>query len=106
MAKATNREVEIKLRVADPPALLRRLRKLAAQSRGRILEQNTLYDTPVSSFRCCGRLLRLRLEPPAPSGSPRPRSPRRAILTSKAPPPRQGSASPRQRYKERLEREL
>jgi len=106
MPKATNREVEIKLRIADLPSLLRRLRKLARPFRGRILEQNTLYDTPGASFRRCGRLLRVRLETPAPSGSPlgRPRS--RAILTSKAPPPRQGGKSLRRRYKERLEREL
>ncbi|MGA8220589.1 MAG: class IV adenylate cyclase [Candidatus Acidiferrales bacterium] len=106
MPKATNREVEIKLRVADLPSLLRRLRKLAVLSRGRTLEQNTLYDTPSSHFRRCGRLLRLRLETPAPLGS-RPQCTRsRTILTSKAPPPRQKSDSPRPLYKERLEREL
>lgn len=106
MPKATNREVEIKLRVADLPSLLRRLRKLARISRGRTLEQNTLYDTPSSHFRRCGRLLRLRIETPAPPGSPPRRTRSRTVLTSKAPPPRPKGNSPRSRYKERLEREL
>jgi adenylate cyclase, class 2 len=106
MRKATNREVEIKLQIADLPSLLRRLRKLAVQSRPRILEQNTVYDTPGSYFRRCGRLLRLRLETPAPFGSPLRRSHRRAVLTSKAPPLRRRHQSSLRRYKERLEREL
>jgi adenylate cyclase, class 2 len=106
MPKPTNREIEIKLRVADLPPLLRRLRKLAILSRGRTLEQNTLYDTPSAHFRRGGRLLRLRRETPAPLGSAAPRARQRTILTSKAPAPRQGSNSARPRYKERLEREM
>jgi adenylate cyclase class 2 len=106
MPKPTNREIEIKLRVADLPSLLRRLRKLAVLSRGRTLEQNTLYDTQNVHFRRCGRLLRLRVETPAPPGLRLRRARQRTILTSKAPPPNPRRKSARLRYKERLEREL
>jgi adenylate cyclase, class 2 len=105
----TNREIEVKLRVADAPALFRDLGRLRAVSRGRVSERNTLYDTPDSSLRRAGCVLRVRIETPAPL--PRdhstsraallPGGPLRAILTSKAP-----LRSPSRRYKERLEREL
>lgn len=100
----TNREIEVKLRVADGPALLRELGRLRAASRGRVLERNTLYDTPDSSLRRSGCLLRVRIETQAPlayGGNAIKAAPLRAILTSKAP-----MRSPRRRYKERLEREL
>jgi adenylate cyclase, class 2 len=100
----TNREIEIKLRVADEPALLRDLGRLRAASRGRVFERNTLYDTPDSSLRRAGCLLRVRIETTAPLAygrNPSKAAPLRAILTSKAP-----MRSPRRRYKERLEREL
>lgn len=111
MPKSTHREIEIKLRVEDLAALLRGLRRIGATSKGRVFEQNTIYDTPDSAFRKTGRLLRLRLETPAPRGGRlvRPRArPGRAVLTAKAPP---HPSSPSQtaegtRYKERLEREL
>ncbi len=93
----TNREIEVKLRVADVSALLHNLRLIRATSRGRVFERNTIYDTPDSSLRRAGCLLRLRIETPV---SP-PRGRLRAILTSKAP-----LRSPSPRYKERLEREL
>ena len=65
--RPTDRETEIKLRVADLAALIRKLRRLRARCHGRVLERNTLYDTPDSDLRRRGRLLRLRLETPAPS---------------------------------------
>jgi adenylate cyclase, class 2 len=104
MGKATHREIEIKLRITDLPALVQKLRRMGAVSRGRVREQNTLYDTPQAAFRGSGRLLRLRLESPAPAGRRVSGEPR-GVLTSKAPPkePRGGAAF---RYKERLEREL
>lgn len=94
-------ETEIKLGVPDLPALVRALRRLGARPAGRVLEQNTLFDTPDSDLRRRGRLLRLRLETPAPSPLI-PGGRRRAWLTSKAPPP--GPA--RSRYKVKVEREL
>jgi adenylate cyclase class 2 len=93
------REVEIKLRISDPVALLERIRALGAVSKGRVFEQNTIYDTRHGDFRRVGRLLRLRVEnPPGRKGHSRPL---RAILTSKAPAP--GAAE--SHYKEVLENE-
>jgi len=101
--RATNRETEIKLPVADVEALLPRLRELHAVCQGRVFEQNTLYDTPDSALRSAGRLLRYRVVtpagsrffPPAAAGS---------LLTSKAPLAEKSAANPN--YKERLEREV
>jgi adenylate cyclase, class 2 len=104
IGRATYREVEIKLRVADVPALLKRIDRLGATSHGRVLEQNTLYDTPESDFRSRGRLLRLRIETPSPG-----QGHKRAVLTAKAPTPvaaGPGSRKNKSRFKERLEREL
>lgn len=101
--RRTYREVEIKLRVADVPAILSRLRRMGAKPRGRVLEQNTLYDTPDCDFRSRGRLLRLRIETPAPAGGGK-----RVILTSKAPAPvlaGSASRSVKSRFKEKAERE-
>jgi adenylate cyclase, class 2 len=111
MTRATNREIEIKLRILDLPALLQGLGRIRASFEGRVFEQNTIYDTPDSAFRRTGRLLRLRLETPAPRSTwkpgVRPKShPRRAILTTKAPPGPRSRASNPLHYKERLEREL
>ncbi len=91
----------MKLRVAELPALVGDLKRLGATLHGRVLEQNTLYDTPSADFRSRGRLLRLRIETPAPSMLV-PGGARSAILTSKAPVPQSG----RSRYKQRLEREV
>lgn len=97
-AKAPVREIEIKLPVNDVPGLVRKLVKLGARTEGRVLEQNTLYDTPDSDFRRTGRLLRVRNETPA--GSREVRAGRKAgLVTFKAPVPRRLKT----RYKEKLE---
>jgi adenylate cyclase, class 2 len=102
----TNREIEIKLRISDLPEVFRSLRRLGAAPRGRVLERNTLYDTPDSDFRRRGWLLRLRTETPAKSPLAR-AGVRRAVLTFKAPPcPKPRRSSGHTRYKERLEREV
>jgi adenylate cyclase class 2 len=114
MSSATNREIEIKLRVGDPALLERKLRRIGATPRGRVFEQNTIYDTADCAFRRIGRLLRLRLETPAPrraavQGPPLVRPdlrPGRAVITAKAPPHSGGRRSTHARYKERLEREV
>jgi adenylate cyclase class IV len=109
--RRTNREIEVKLRVADVPDMLRKLKNLGARCESRVLERNTLYDTPDSDFRRRGALLRVRVEKPAKrpgtSESGRRHAGRasaRTILTSKF------RAAPRsarnRRYKEKLEREL
>jgi len=97
--RKTNRETEVKLPVDDLRKLLRRLRRIGARNHGRVLEQNTLYDTRASDFRLRGRLLRLRLET-STNGK------RRALMTSKAPAPPERLGAARSRYKERLEREV
>jgi adenylate cyclase class 2 len=97
----TARETEIKLRIGDLPSLVHKLKRLGATQHGRVLEQNTLYDTPTDDFHSRGRLLRLRIETPAASKLI-PGGTKRAMLTSKAPVPAQG----RSRYKERFEREV
>jgi adenylate cyclase class 2 len=114
MASATNREIEIKLRILDLPRLVRDLHRIGTTSLGRVFEQNTIYDTSDSAFRHAGRLVRLRLETLAPRSAAkrpvrlaRPKShPTRGILTAKAPPHVSGKTSGPARYKERLEREL
>jgi adenylate cyclase class 2 len=102
--KKTNREIEIKLRITDIPTILRKIKSLGAAPQPRVLERNTLYDTPQSDFRRRDMLLRLRAETPATRNA---RSARRerVILTSKAPlrTPRTRKRPPR--YKERAERE-
>lgn len=107
--RKTNREVEIKLRIRDVADLLRKLAPLDAVSQGRIFERNTLYDTPQSDLRRRGRLLRLRIETPAPRKGAA-SSLQRAVLTAKSPPqkrpPYQHSRTQKQLYKERAEREL
>jgi adenylate cyclase, class 2 len=104
--RPTNREIEIKLRVTDVHATLQKLHALGARYESRVLERNTLYDTPDSDFRNRGSLLRIRVEFPAPgTGLRAARRPLRTILTSKAPSGRPARKNPR-RYKEKLEREL
>jgi len=109
--RRTNREIEVKLRVADVPAMLCKLENLGARYESRVLERNTLYDTLDSDFRRRGALLRIRGEsarPPlagVPTSSPGRRSTtRRTILTSKAPAAVRSSHD--RRYKEKFEREL
>jgi adenylate cyclase, class 2 len=99
--RPTHRETEIKLRVADLAGLIRKIGRLRADCDGRVLEQDTLFDTPDEDLRRRGCLLRVRLETPAPSRLI-PGGLRRTVITSKAPVRASGGS----RYKEKLEREL
>jgi adenylate cyclase, class 2 len=101
----SNREIEIKLRVSDVPALLKRLRLLGASCHGRVFEQNTLYDTPQSDLRRRVRLLRVRIETPAPTVLVRAGA-MNAVLTSKAPVGPPDGRGWSRRYKEKLESEV
>jgi adenylate cyclase, class 2 len=95
----TDLEVEIKLTVRDKRAILDRLSRLGTRAHQRVLEQNTLYDTPSADFRRSGRLVRLRTETTSNGRI-------RALMTAKAPPPADPKRpANRSRYKERLERE-
>jgi adenylate cyclase class 2 len=108
--RRTNREIEVKLRVADVPGMLRKLENLGARDESRVLERNILYDTPDSDLRRSGALLRIRAETPPPrTGYQSPNvasrsASRRTILTSKAPAALRPARD--RRYKEKLEREL
>src|ERR1700719_2974259 len=109
--RRTNREIEVKLRVADVPDMLRKLKNLGARYESRVLEQNTLYDTPDSDFRRRGALLRIRIERPArrPGTSElgrrhAGRASTRTMLTSKFRAAPRSARAPR--YKEKLEREM
>jgi len=56
-----NREIEIKLRVADAPRARRQLRESGFRiSRPRVFESNTIFDTPTLSLRTAGLILRVR----------------------------------------------
>lgn len=81
--------------------MIDRLSRIGAVSHGRAFEVNTLYDTPGRDFRRRDRLLRLRIE----TG---PNLPRRGILTSKAPVPKNVDSRRKTagRHKEKLEREV
>ncbi len=100
----------MKLRVADVPGMLRKLKNLGAHCESRVLERNTLYDTPDSDFRRRGTLLRIRAETPPPRAgykSPNVASRSavsRTILTSKSPAALRSARD--RHYKEKLEREL
>jgi len=108
--RRTNREIEVKLRIADVDEALRNLRNIGAKSESRVLERNTLFDTPESALRCSGRLLRIRIETIAPRNPkgrlnpPRSNTVSRAVLTAKAPAPSKSAAA--SHYKEKFEREL
>lgn len=97
----TNREIEVKLAVKSLPQIIRQLRRIRAADRGRVFEENTLFDTPEDSFRHSGRLLRLRIETLANRR-------RRGVLTSKAPVSQARGKRPKRapKHKERLEREV
>jgi adenylate cyclase class 2 len=102
--KKTNPEIEIKLRIANIPEILRKIKNLHAIPQPRVQEENTLYDTPQSHLRRRKMLLRLRVETSANHNARTSRAKERVILTSKAPlPPQQDNKS--SHYKIRAERE-
>lgn len=58
---APYREVEIKVAVPDPPAMLERLNNLGFRVvHARSLESNVIYDTPGGELRGRGELIRIR----------------------------------------------
>jgi adenylate cyclase, class 2 len=99
-----HRETEIKLAVKDLPALIERLRAIGIKPRGRVLERNSLFDTDAADLRQRGRLLRLRVETPAPSDFA-PGGPKRMVLTAKSPASPQKDQQGAPRFKESMERE-
>jgi adenylate cyclase class IV len=58
-----NKEIEVKLRIADREAFLRRLASLRAKlTRQRVHEMNTLYDTENGDLAKGGQIARIRVE--------------------------------------------
>jgi adenylate cyclase class 2 len=92
------REIEIKLRISEPKALTRSLKRLGAQpvgrGSGRVHELNVIFDTPEGGLAKHGQLLRIRTETPeAKSERRKPGTGERALLTFKRPPGERASAS-------------
>lgn len=57
-----NREIEIKLRLEEPEAARRLLRRAGFRvRRRRVFESNAVFDTPELALRRAGKLLRLRV---------------------------------------------
>jgi len=108
--KNSRSEVEVKLRVADLPAIRRRLKQLhARQVYPRQHESNTLYDSPNKALARRGQLIRIRSERPAPLGRQvKTRSLGRSVLTYKGPSdaPRGRQRGLSRRYKVRREYEV
>jgi adenylate cyclase, class 2 len=83
-------EIEIKLRISDPKALKRTLKRLCARSvgagSGRVHEWNVIFDTPDGGLAKHGQLLRIRIETPEAKSKKAQGSPaKRTLLTFKRP---------------------
>jgi adenylate cyclase class IV len=64
----SHKEIEVKLRIADTAAFLRRLEQLGAKATGpRMHEMNTLFDSPDGRLASGGQMARVRVERPAPT---------------------------------------
>lgn len=103
--KKTPTEIEVKLQITNLQALLAQLKRIGAVSHGRVLERNTLFDTPESDFRRSGRLIRVRIETPARANGLR-GGQAQAVLTVKAPATPVSLKTKFSQYKERSEREV
>jgi adenylate cyclase, class 2 len=84
------RETEIKLKISDPPAFHRALKRLGARPVGpgtsKVHEENVIFDTPQSRLAKKGQLLRIRTEMPEVAGESNSSGPqRRVLLTFKQP---------------------
>lgn len=104
-----NREIEIKLRIEDVPALVAKLEALGAKRIRRVFEMDTLFESFDGEFRKRRAILRLRQEMPMESVGNRRRLARRTsglggILTFKGPIESRGAG--RAKYKEREEIEF
>src|SRR6266436_9715092 len=108
-------ETEIKLRISDPKALKRTLKRLGARpvggGSGRVHEWNVIFDTPEGGLAKHGQLLRIRTETPASeSKQSKPASRLRTLLTFKRPfmdgSSFSGSSQGNHRHKVREEFEL
>jgi len=94
------RETEVKLRIADTKAFQRVLKKLGARTvgagKGRVHEENVIFDTPQGGLAKHGQLLRIRTETQDVKGKPKKALPnKRVMLTFKRPVTRPASTETR-----------
>jgi adenylate cyclase class 2 len=107
-----NREIEIKLRVADISALRLRLKRLRAREIcPRTRESNTIYDNASKSLTARSQFVRIRIEHPAPIGKRKLRKAAgNAVITYKgpiqSPGPVRSAPGKKSRYKIREEVEV
>jgi adenylate cyclase class 2 len=110
-------EIEIKLAIRNPKALLRSLKRLGAKPANpkapRMHEMNLIFDTPDGGLAKHGQLLRIRTETPAPAKkSARSKAVARTLLTFKSPPEElaigdvRPGAGRRHKVREEIETEL
>ncbi len=83
-------EIEIKLKIADAKAFVRKLKQQKAQpvgaGSGRVHEWNVIFDMPDSQLAKNGQLLRIRTETPDGESKPSKRkAAKRTVLTFKRP---------------------
>jgi adenylate cyclase, class 2 len=83
-------ETEIKLRISDPKAFKRALKRLGARAAtvgsSRVHEWNVIFDTPDGGLAKHGQLLRIRIETPEAKSKKAKGSPaKRSLLTFKRP---------------------
>jgi adenylate cyclase, class 2 len=83
-------EIEIKLKISDPKALKRELKRLGARpadgGSGRVHEWNVIFDTPEGGLAKHGQLLRIRIETPETKSKKGKQAPeKRTVLTFKRP---------------------
>jgi adenylate cyclase class 2 len=83
-------EIEIKLKISDPKALKRELKRLGARpangGSGRVHEWNVIFDTPEGGLAKHGQLLRIRIETPETKSKKGKAIPaKRTVLTFKRP---------------------
>jgi adenylate cyclase class 2 len=101
------KEREVKLRIADLPALRRALTKLGALVvRSRVHELNVLFDTPRFDLAKHEHLLRIRTETAGASRGGPSRAGTRTLVTFKRPVSAAGSNGKGERHKVREEIEL
>jgi adenylate cyclase, class 2 len=106
-------EIEIKLKIGDPKALKRALKRLGARpvggGSGRVHESNVIFDTPQGGLAKHGQLLRIRTETPEPkSKRSEPTPAQRTVLTFKRPlvAATQTSGSPQQNRHHKVREEI
>lgn len=105
---AKNREIEVKIRIADAAGLMVRLKALSARKVRSVFEENVLFDTKDEAFREREAILRLRREVPVSQigrwASRRAKRTGEGILTFKGLLKRKSAGG--ERYKEREEIEF